>query len=251
MHDSPRIRQHIDIALQVVNGEPGQPATFDRMHELLEEQAYRLAYWRTAIHEINYRRFFDIKELAGLRMEEPDVFAATHALILQLIRAGKVTGLRLDHLTDCLTQRAISSDCSRVQQSRSRGTVGTATLRCDRKDSLRQRMCLPAGRSRHDRLQFLNDLNRLFVDPHSATAMRRFTNGSPVQPLRRHGLRMQADHRDGPAGELNVLAMPWIGLRGIAGLATLLRQREAIARSSCFPVYRTYVRGTAPKPIDS
>ena len=80
------------------NGRPGEPSTFDRLHELLEAQPYRLAYWRTASHEINYRRFFDINQLAGLRMEDPEVFAATHALILRLIGAGQITGLRLDHI---------------------------------------------------------------------------------------------------------------------------------------------------------
>jgi (1->4)-alpha-D-glucan 1-alpha-D-glucosylmutase len=94
----PRLRQHIENNLQIINGQPGKPESFDRLHELLEEQAYRLAFWRTAFHEINYRRFFDINELAGLRMEEPAVFAATHGLLLRLIREGKVTGLRLDHV---------------------------------------------------------------------------------------------------------------------------------------------------------
>src|SRR5262249_22522464 len=72
--------------------------SFDLLHALLEGQAYRLASWRTAIHEINYRRFFDINDLGGVRMEEPAVFAATHTLVLRLIREGRVTGLRLDHL---------------------------------------------------------------------------------------------------------------------------------------------------------
>ena len=53
------------------NGEPGKAESFDALHELLEAQPYRLAYWRTASHEINYRRFFDINTLAGLRVEDP------------------------------------------------------------------------------------------------------------------------------------------------------------------------------------
>ena len=56
-----------------------------------------LSYWRTASHEINYRRFFDINTLAGLRVEDPTVFEATHQLLAQLIREGKVTGVRIDH----------------------------------------------------------------------------------------------------------------------------------------------------------
>lgn len=80
------------------NGTPARPGSFDLLHTLLEAQAYRLAYWQTATHEINYRRFFDINTLAGIRMEDPDVFTATHTLILDRIRQGQVSGLRLDHV---------------------------------------------------------------------------------------------------------------------------------------------------------
>ena len=68
-------------AVAAFNGRPGEPESFDLLHALLEEQAYRLAYWRTASHEINYRRFFDINTLAALRMEDEDVFEATHVLM--------------------------------------------------------------------------------------------------------------------------------------------------------------------------
>ena len=78
---SPSIRRHIDSALAAVNGEPGRPASFDALHAVLEAQPYRLAYWRTAAHEINYRRFFDVNDFASLRVEDPEVFEATHALL--------------------------------------------------------------------------------------------------------------------------------------------------------------------------
>ncbi|HEV8554529.1 MAG TPA: malto-oligosyltrehalose synthase [Casimicrobiaceae bacterium] len=80
-----------------VNGVPGRPESFERLHALLEAQAYRLAYWRVASDEINYRRFFDVHDLAALRMENQAVFDATHAFILQLAAAGKIHGLRIDH----------------------------------------------------------------------------------------------------------------------------------------------------------
>jgi (1->4)-alpha-D-glucan 1-alpha-D-glucosylmutase len=69
----------------------------DAMHELLEQQAYRLAFWRVASDEINYRRFFDINDLAALRIEDEAVFEATHALVLDLLRDGAVQALRIDH----------------------------------------------------------------------------------------------------------------------------------------------------------
>ncbi|QIH07853.1 MULTISPECIES: malto-oligosyltrehalose synthase [unclassified Pseudomonas] len=71
---------------------------FERLHQLLEQQSYRLASWRTAADDINWRRFFDINELAGLRVERPRVFAATHAKIFELIERHLVDGLRIDHI---------------------------------------------------------------------------------------------------------------------------------------------------------
>lgn len=73
------------------------PAARDALHALIETQAYRLAYWRVATDEINYRRFFDINDLAAVRMERDDVFEATQSFALDLAAAGKVDGLRIDH----------------------------------------------------------------------------------------------------------------------------------------------------------
>jgi (1->4)-alpha-D-glucan 1-alpha-D-glucosylmutase len=81
----------------LVNGDPANPHSFDLLDDLLNDQAYRLAFWRVAADEINYRRFFDINDLAALSMEKAEVFEATHALIFRLLREGKVTGLRIDH----------------------------------------------------------------------------------------------------------------------------------------------------------
>jgi len=83
--------------LQDFNGVSGRPESFERLHVLLEAQAYRLAYWRVASDEINYRRFFDINDLAALRMEDEQVFEATHAFVLELAAKGSVDGLRIDH----------------------------------------------------------------------------------------------------------------------------------------------------------
>lgn len=83
--------------LEVVNGRAADPASFDRLDALLDAQSYRLAFWRVAAEEINYRRFFDISELAAVRMEEPAVFQDTHRLLTCLIGEGKIQGLRIDH----------------------------------------------------------------------------------------------------------------------------------------------------------
>ncbi|HEY0602613.1 MAG TPA: malto-oligosyltrehalose synthase [Herpetosiphonaceae bacterium] len=91
------IAETINQAIEVYNGVPGDPRSFDRLDELVRAQAYRLAYWRVAAEEINYRRFFDINDLAAIRMEQPEVFKATHKLILRLLAEGSVNGLRIDH----------------------------------------------------------------------------------------------------------------------------------------------------------
>ena len=94
---SPRVDDLIRRAVRNCNGEPGNSRSFDTLHRLLEAQAYRLAHWRVSAEQINYRRFFDINDLVGLRMENPEVFAATHRLIRRLLADGSVNGLRVDH----------------------------------------------------------------------------------------------------------------------------------------------------------
>jgi (1->4)-alpha-D-glucan 1-alpha-D-glucosylmutase len=91
------VRAAIDTAVEVFNGTPGDPASLDLLDHLLAQQAYRPAFWRVAAEEINYRRFFDINDLAAIRVELPDVFIATHRLVMQLLARGDITGLRIDH----------------------------------------------------------------------------------------------------------------------------------------------------------
>jgi (1->4)-alpha-D-glucan 1-alpha-D-glucosylmutase len=94
----PHVRAFIEQNVARFNGTPGDPHSFDRLDDLLSDQAYRLSNWRVASDEINYRRFFDVNELAALSMDNPEVFAAVHGLIFRLLDEGKVHGLRIDHL---------------------------------------------------------------------------------------------------------------------------------------------------------
>ncbi|HYE18546.1 MAG TPA: malto-oligosyltrehalose synthase, partial [Tepidisphaeraceae bacterium] len=93
----PAARAAVDAALATLAGRPGDARSFDALDDLLARQCFRLAYWRVAPDEINYRRFFDINDLAGLAVEHEDVFEATHALPLRLLAQGHLTGLRIDH----------------------------------------------------------------------------------------------------------------------------------------------------------
>jgi (1->4)-alpha-D-glucan 1-alpha-D-glucosylmutase len=94
---SAAFRAGLDAQLTALNGRRGEPSSFDRLDALLDRQSYRLAFWRVAAEEINYRRFFDITELAAVRMEDPAVFGDTHRLLMRLIGEGKIQGLRIDH----------------------------------------------------------------------------------------------------------------------------------------------------------
>jgi (1->4)-alpha-D-glucan 1-alpha-D-glucosylmutase len=94
---SAAIRAHVEHNVACFNGVPGDNNHLELLDSLLSKQVYRLSYWRVAADEINYRRFFDINELAALSMEKPEVFAATHERVLGWLREGKVTGLRIDH----------------------------------------------------------------------------------------------------------------------------------------------------------
>ncbi|EJN30998.1 malto-oligosyltrehalose synthase [Pseudomonas sp. GM78] len=92
----PAMLQAIEQNLKAYDSQTGEG--FQNLHNLLERQSYRLASWRTAADDINWRRFFDINELGGLRVERPAVFEATHAKIFQLVAQGLVDGLRIDHI---------------------------------------------------------------------------------------------------------------------------------------------------------
>ena len=87
----------VSRALDAAIAEWNAPENVDMLDERIQDQNYRLAFWRVATEEINYRRFFDINDLASVRMEDPAVFEAAHALLLQLLERGQITGVRLDH----------------------------------------------------------------------------------------------------------------------------------------------------------
>lgn len=94
---SPPVADFVRKNIELFNGKVGDPKSFDAMDELLGRCAFRLANWKVAGDEINYRRFFDISSLAAIRVEEPEVFEAVHELPFRLLEQGKVTGFRIDH----------------------------------------------------------------------------------------------------------------------------------------------------------
>ncbi|MBU2034855.1 MAG: malto-oligosyltrehalose synthase, partial [Candidatus Omnitrophica bacterium] len=94
---SEEIKGFIERRVHFFNGDKSDPKSFDPLDRFLDLQPYRLAFWSVASQEINYRRFFDINELAAIRIEDEKVFRHYHELLFKLIGEGKVSGLRIDH----------------------------------------------------------------------------------------------------------------------------------------------------------
>src|SRR5208282_210314 len=94
---STEVRSAIAAAVDRFNGRIGCPDSFDELDRLIAKQSYRPAFWRVAMDEINYRRFFDVNELAAIRIEEPRVFEAAHQVIFRLLTRIRRCGLRIDH----------------------------------------------------------------------------------------------------------------------------------------------------------
>src|ERR1700730_467683 len=98
LSDDAKVNDFVQQNLRGLEGNPKDPSTFTSFENLLAQQHYVLAYWQNVNEEINYRRFFTINDLVGLRIQDPLVFDATHALVLRMVEQKMVTGLRIDHI---------------------------------------------------------------------------------------------------------------------------------------------------------
>ena len=229
----------------------GLRATRDpiRLHELLEKQHYRLAYWRVASDEINYRRFFEIAELAALRTEDPEVFEATHALIGRLARTEGVEGLRIDH-PDGLADPGTYLE--RLQKLALRPWIVVEKITASHES-------LPVDWNAHGTTgyRFANLLTGAFIDPAAASRFDRiyqgFTGDRRDFDEHAHASRLLIMNTT-LAAELNGLA---------ARLARIARGnrrtrdytesglRKALSEiAAAFPVYRTYVTMSGASETD-
>jgi (1->4)-alpha-D-glucan 1-alpha-D-glucosylmutase len=248
----PRVRRHVEDNLKLFNGTPGEAASFDLLHALLEAQPYRLASWRTAMHEINYRRFFDVNELAGIRMEDAAVFAASHDLVARLVADGSVTGLRLDHVDGLFDpDRYLRDLADRLGPG---PPVWTVVEKILVEGERLNDQWLAHGTTGYD---FLGSINGLFVDPERA-AMFASLYADFVGEQQPFAEVVYASKKliitSSMASELNVLAHE---LNRISESDRRFRDftldslqealREVVA---CFPAYRSYFRGTDPSPSD-
>ncbi|MFU8788607.1 MAG: malto-oligosyltrehalose synthase [Methylobacter sp.] len=244
VEQSPAIAGLLEDNLHIFNGTAGQASSFDRLHQLIEAQAYRLTFWRVASDEINYRRFFDINDLAGLRMENDDVFKATHQLVLRLVQEGKLDGLRLDHPDGLYDPEAYF--CRLVEQCRSIGRTPYLVVEKILAAHENLRPGWPVqGTTGYD---FTNLLNGLFVVTAAAKRMTRLYNSFIGEPINFDDLLYRSKQlimNTALSAELNVLANQ---LSKIAEADrhtrdyTLNGLRTALAEIiACFPVYRGYI----------
>jgi (1->4)-alpha-D-glucan 1-alpha-D-glucosylmutase len=215
--DVPAVQAFLARNVEHFNGRAGEPRSFDLLDALLNDQAYRLCFWRVAADEINYRRFFDVNELAALSMERPEVFTATHQLVLRLLREGKIDGLRIDHPDGLYDprqylqrlQRHYVLEAARAAFESGRQTVSWEEVEAPLREEIKARQQrgeawlqrplyvlaekilgkgepIPEDWPVHGTTgyEFLNILNGLFVDPGNATTFQRLyqrwlgTNGS-------------------------------------------------------------------------
>ena len=255
---SPAIQEYLLATVNTLNGSVDAPQSFDALHELIKAQAYRLAQWRVAADDINYRRFFDINELAALRMENPDVFHRTHLLIAEMLATGKVNGLRIDHpdgLYDpkgylCGLQDELRKASDKNGESESADSGSTYVL-VEKILTGKERLRADWPVHGTTGYEFANILNGLFIDTNAASKMERIYHAFSgrreefpdlVYLCKKLILKVSL------ASELSVLAslLSRIALSNRHTCDfTLNSLRSALAEIiASFPVYRTYVSGT-------
>jgi len=235
-----KIQRFIDRNVAVMNGSVEDSKSYDSLNDLLGEQFFRLSFWKVATEEINYRRFFNINELICLKMEEQQVFHATHALILRLIREQRITGLRVDHI-DGLHDPAIYLKWLREK-------VGDVYIVVEKILDFEED--LPThwpvqGTTGYD---FLNHVNGLFCKGENERHFDRIFRGftafrAPYEELRIEKKRLiMGKHMAGDVDNLAHL-MKGVSSRDRHGRdITIYGLKRALVEAMAqFPVYRTYI----------
>ncbi|MGC2193659.1 MAG: malto-oligosyltrehalose synthase [Terriglobales bacterium] len=247
---SPEVKRFVDGNVRLFNGRKSVPSTFLLLDQLLSDQAYALAFWRTANQEINYRRFFTISDLVGLRVEDPMTFEAIHSVVLRLATKGMVTGFRVDHI-DGLRDPV---GYLRRLQERTHPEPGARPKEfyVVVEKILSAHETLPADWPVHGTTgyDFLNAVNGLYVDSSNLAALEevyaRFINERVLYPDLAYRKKKQV------MDTLLAVEMRTLG-RYLSVLAAHDRYARELARAqltqslvettACLEPYRTYIRG--------
>ncbi len=269
----PALQPVLAKAAAAMNGTPGDARSFDKLHALLEAQPYRLAYWRTSSEQINYRRFFDVNDLVGLRMENPEVFARTHTLIRKMLADGDVTGLRIDHCdgmfnprvylerlqqlcaaAQCFGPRESDEDPSGIEPAVLEATRGsdwkTLPLYCVVEKILEPGETLPQvwavqGTSGYD---FVHFANQFFIQPKNKArfdAIYAEFIGGRVNPAQIVYESKRSVMLNALASETQVLVNLLSHIvradRRVRDFTDALLETAIRETIACFPIYRTYI----------
>jgi (1->4)-alpha-D-glucan 1-alpha-D-glucosylmutase len=245
---SPEVYAHVESTLEVFNGKPGTPSSFNELEHILAGQHYRLAFWQTASDAINYRRFFSITDLVGVRVDDPAVFDATHEKAIRIGLSKSCSGFRIDHI-DGLREPARYLKRLRERLSSQRPEHDDLYLIVEK--ILEQNEWLPGdwsveGTTGYD---YLNFANRLLVDERQAKKLEEIYS-------KWIGLAVEFEDLLYDKKKLVMRTLLGVEMRALSrGLAELARDdryarelhpaemAEALIEvTACLPVYRTYIQ---------
>ncbi len=235
------VRCAIDRRVVTINGTPGEFETWSRLEILIGQQFWRPAHFRVAADDINYRRFFNVNDLAGIRMEIPELFDRAHSFVLRLLADGMIDGIRLDHIDGLLDPK---SYCQRLREQASRPFYLLVEKILAPHERLRENWNVDGTTG----YEFANLATGLLIDASGEEAMTSFyaaftgSEDAFEDIVRKCKLQIMDNEL---ASELNVLArltgqIARSNPRTADFTDSILRRgmREIVA---CFPVYRTYV----------
>jgi (1->4)-alpha-D-glucan 1-alpha-D-glucosylmutase len=242
---NPDVREAVSGAVARFNGIAGEEESWRALNDLIANQSWRAAHFRVAADDINYRRFFNINDLAGVRMELPEVFEHAHSLVFRLLAKGTLDGLRIDHVDGLLDPKEYFN---RLRAHAGESPAEPFYLIVEKilayHESLRDDWAVD-GTTGYD---FTNLVLGILIDPASEEAVTRtyteFTGDSTAfnEVVRDSKLRIMHSEM---AGELNVLAREATRVAHqnpkTADFTQNVLRRAIRQVVACFPVYRTYM----------
>ena len=245
------VREAVQAAVDRIDGEPGYLETWRGLDALIEDQYWRAAHFRVAADDINYRRFFNINELAGLRMELPELFDHAHRLAFELLRNGVLDGLRIDHIDGLLDPKGY---LLRLREHAPSPFYLVVEKILARHEALREDWPVEGTTG----YEFANLVLGLLIDPSGEDGFTRaytaFTGEHRAfdEIVRDCKIRIMLNEM---ASELNVLARDAARVARqnprTADFTRNILQRGLKEIVACFPVYRTYVdRAAEPTETD-
>ena len=245
---SPEVYAHVERTLELLNGKPGTPSSFNELEHILAGQHYRLAFWQTASDAINYRRFFSITDLVGVRVDDPAVFDATHEKAIRIGLSKSCSGFRIDHI-DGLREPARYLKRLRERLSSERPEGDDPYLIVEK--ILEENEWLPEdwpveGTTGYD---YLNFANRLLVDERQAKRLEEVYS-------KWIGLTVEFEDLLYDKKKLVMRTLLGVEMRALSRVLAELARDDRYARelhpaelaealvevTACLPVYRTYIQ---------